>query len=81
MWQLRAPSPQENDTKRTRAEKKFIEEEKKKEEHTLAIEEYKAELEKLKVPDTALPRDATLTLTPALTLWLWCSCSSWRTRP
>jgi len=39
---------QENDTKRTRAEKKFIEEERKKLEHTASIEEYKAELEKLK---------------------------------
>ena len=46
----RAAASQENDTKRTRAEKKFIEEEKKKEEHTLAIEEYKGELEKLKAP-------------------------------
>merc|ERR1711998_370031 len=35
---------QENDTKRTRAEKKFIEEERKKMEHTSAIEEHKQDL-------------------------------------
>merc|ERR1712178_42430 len=45
---------QENDTKRTRAEKKFIEEERKKLEHTSAIEEYKAELEKLKMENDKL---------------------------
>lgn len=45
---------QENDTKRTRAEKKFIEEERKKTEHTAAIEEYKAELDKLKLENEKL---------------------------
>lgn len=35
---------QENDTKRTRAEKKFVEEERKKMEHTTAIEEHKEDL-------------------------------------
>lgn len=45
---------QENDTKRTRAEKKFIEEERKKLEHTAAIEEYKSELEKLKLENDKL---------------------------
>merc|ERR1711907_502953 len=45
---------QENDTKRTRAEKKFIEEERKKNEHTVAIDEYKAELSKLKLENEKL---------------------------
>jgi len=45
---------QENDTKRTRAEKKFVEEERKKEEHTKAIEVHKIELEELQA---ALQRD------------------------
>lgn len=45
---------QENDTKRTRAEKKFIEEERKKNEHTAAIDEYKAELAKLKLENEKL---------------------------
>jgi len=40
---------QENDTKRTRAEKKFVEEERKKNEHTAAIKEYEKEFEKLKL--------------------------------
>eukprot|EP00656_Telonema_subtile_P052453 TRINITY_DN731_c0_g1_i1.p1 TRINITY_DN731_c0_g1~~TRINITY_DN731_c0_g1_i1.p1 ORF type:complete len:290 (-),score=121.24 TRINITY_DN731_c0_g1_i1:39-908(-) len=39
---------QENDTKRTRAEKKHVEEEKKKIEYTAQIEEHKHELESLK---------------------------------
>jgi len=40
---------QENDTKRTRAEKKFVEEERKKNEHTQAIEQYKQQLAELRV--------------------------------
>jgi len=39
---------QENDTKRTRAEKKHVEEEKKKKEYTIQIERHKEELEELK---------------------------------
>merc|ERR1711907_400428 len=45
---------QENDTKRTRAEKKFIEEERKKMEHTEQIEEFKMQLEELKLENDML---------------------------
>merc|ERR1711907_259059 len=45
---------QENDTKRTRAEKKFIEEERKKMEHTEQIEMYRAQLEELETENEKL---------------------------
>lgn len=48
---------QENDTKRTRAEKKFVEEERKKIEHTSAIEEYKVELDKLQIQNEKLSEE------------------------
>ena len=50
---------QENDTKRTRAEKKFVEEERKKNEHTAAIKEYEKEFEKLKVTSTTCDKHLT----------------------
>jgi len=45
---------QENDTKRTRAEKKFVEEQRKKDEHTEQIEMYRAQLEELETENEKL---------------------------
>lgn len=66
---------QENDTKRTRADKKFLEEERKKMEHTVAIEEYRAELDKLKVENEQLNEELTKNQKYLQYLEMTCECT------